>query len=262
MSALTPRGNRYKMKQQWDTSHASAANSKRVTRPCVANGTLLDEDTGSSPGSRFRNIYQHIKWQIPFDSVVLLLEICPADILIHVPKGSLHKMTHCSRHGTDRKQLGRCPTVRLTQVHSYKTDEKSTLKFTRSQWECWGVGYGVKHTPTTVLPTCARRIRWDAGRKPYPLRRSGSTSQHPVTRYDSVSMLLLQNKLLRLFFSVWKISHNANNTATAVFSSSWWSWRHNRQMQAPKTANDAVPGSTLRKQLHTFSRERIPGLFL
>lgn len=33
-----------------------------LTRPCVASGTLLDEDTGSSPKeeSEFINIYQHI----------------------------------------------------------------------------------------------------------------------------------------------------------------------------------------------------------
>ena len=61
MSALTPEKSIQNETAMRNISPISLANSKHVTRPCVANGTLLDGDTGPSPeGSRFHNIYQHI----------------------------------------------------------------------------------------------------------------------------------------------------------------------------------------------------------
>ena len=117
-------------------------------------------------------------------------------------------------------------------TYSYKTDEKSTPKFTRSQWECWEVGSGVSTLPSPFYPHAqAHKMRYSE--EASSLRHSGSTSQHPVMRCDSVSMLLLD---VVLIFSAWKTNHNANNAATAVFSSSWRSWRHYGQMQAPENS--------------------------
>lgn len=163
--------------------------------------------------------------------MVLLLEIYPTDILTHVPKDS------CTRWlivwtGTDRKRP-KCPTVRLTQVHTAIKQMRSQLQSLQEpSGNVGGWGRGSSTHPSPFYPHAK------AHKRRYPeealcLRHSGSTSQHPVIRCESVSMLLLA--VVRIF-SAWKTNHNANNTATAVFSSSWRSWRHNRRMQAPENS--------------------------
>ena len=188
--------------------------------------------------------------------MVLLLEIYPTDILIHLPKDS------CTRWlivwtGTDRKRP-KCPTVRLTQVHTAIKQMRSQLQSLpdpSGNVEGWGRGSST-HPPLFYPHAQAHKMRCSEGA--FSLRRSGSTSQHPVTRCDCIHAAP-QNKLLCLFsvYGKWTIMQTTQQQlcfhplgdpdVTTI------------KCNLPKTAHD-VPGSTLQKATHLPPRERIPGL--
>lgn len=130
------------------------------------------------------------------------------------------------------------------------------LQDPRSQWERqggWGRGWGAsKHTPTTALPALKMGHEDEA----LSSRRYGNVGWY-LTRCESRSVLLLT---LVLIFRMWKISHNANNTATAVFPSSLYLDVTTIKYKLPKRANDSVPSSALQKATHLPTRGRIPEL--
>lgn len=69
--------------------------------------------------------------------------------------------------------------------------------------------------------------------------------------------MFLQLRIVVLILGTWKISHNANNTATAVFFVFHLLARLTSQPpnELPKRANDVAPNSRLQRP-HTFPLDK------
>lgn len=142
----------------------------------------------------------------------------------------MHKIIHCLN--CNRQETAwMSNSTNHPSTYSYKAGEKSASKFTRPHWECWGgMGVGSKHTPTAILPAFTGARHRTLGRS---LTLKMLQEQESVS-HDKVWLCGHAVLAVVLIFSIWKISRNANNTATAVFSSSRLSWCHNHQIQAPQ----------------------------
>lgn len=127
---------------------------KALSYPTRGRGLLVP------PGGR--SVWEYLptyKQQIPFDSVVLLLEIYPTDILVHVQKDS------CTRLfivwiATDGKQP-KCPTVQITQVYTAIKQMRSQLQSLQGptlEHHGGEEGHASRHMPTGILPasTCTQ----------------------------------------------------------------------------------------------------------
>ena len=121
--------------------------------------------------------------------------------------------------------------------------------------EGWGRGQAHTHHRSTHMRQAHKMRCWEEA---LSLRRSGSTSQHPVTRCDCIHAAP-QNKLLCLFSAYGKSTIMQTTQQQLCFHPLGDPDVTTIKCNLPKTAND-VPGSTLRKATHLPPRERILGL--